>query len=105
MVVRIENGEFNLSAEGEIILCQAGDCIRDAYIMASRRHFPFSGKVPPLKFFETAQYNSWMELDYHQNQEDILKYGVKIISYEYADPIENTFEEELTFSHFVPSIN
>ena len=79
MVVRIENGEFNLSAEGEIILCQAGNCIRDAYIMASRRHFPFSGKVPPLKFFETAQYNSWMELDYHQNQEDILKYAHSIV--------------------------
>jgi alpha-glucosidase len=79
MVVRIENGEFNLSAEGEIILCQAGNCIRDAYIMASRHHFPFSGKVPPLKFFETAQYNSWMELDYHQNQEDILKYAHSIV--------------------------
>ena len=38
-------------------------------------------------------------------EEDILQYGVKIISYEYADPIENTFEEKLTFSRFVPSIN
>jgi hypothetical protein len=38
-------------------------------------------------------------------EEDILQYGVKIISYEYADPIENTFEEKLTFSRFEPSIN
>lgn len=38
-------------------------------------------------------------------EEDILQYGVKIISYEYAEPIENTFEEKLTVSRFEPSIN
>ena len=79
MMVRIENGEFNLSAESEIIICQASDSLKGAYLTASRRHFPFSGKVPPLKFFETAQYNTWMELDYHQNQADILKYAHGII--------------------------
>ena len=36
---------------------------------------------------------------------DILQQGVKIISYQYADPIQNTFEEKVTFSHFTPSIN
>ena len=79
MVVIIENGEFNLSAKSEIILCHAGSCLKDAYLTASRLHFPFSGKVPPLKFFETAQYNSWMELDYHQNQADILNYAHGIV--------------------------
>lgn len=38
-------------------------------------------------------------------EEDILQYGVKLISYEYADPIENSFKEQLTFSRFEPSIN
>ncbi len=38
-------------------------------------------------------------------EEDILQYGVKLISYEYAAPIENTFKEKLTFSRFEPSIN
>ena len=38
-------------------------------------------------------------------EEEILRYGVKLISYEYAAPIENTFTEKLTFSRFVPSIN
>ena len=38
-------------------------------------------------------------------EEDILQYGVKLISYEYADPIENSFKEKLTFSRFEPSIN
>ena len=79
MLVHIEDGEFLLSAPSDILLRQAGDCLRDAYLAASREHFPFSGKVPPLKFFESAQYNSWMELDYHQNQEDILKYAHGIV--------------------------
>ena len=38
-------------------------------------------------------------------EEDILQYGVRLISHEYAAPIENTFKEKLTFSRFVPSIN
>jgi hypothetical protein len=38
-------------------------------------------------------------------EEDILQYGVKLISYEYAAPIENSFKEQLTFSRFEPSIN
>lgn len=79
MKVRISGGEFDLCAPCEIVLCQAGDCLKDAYLEASKRHFPFSGKVPPLKFFESAQYNSWMELDYHQSQEGILKYAHGIV--------------------------
>lgn len=79
MVVHIEGGEIELSACSEIILCQAGNCLKDAYLTASEKHFKFSGKVPPLKFFESAQYNSWMELDYNQNQEAILKYAHGIV--------------------------
>ena len=37
--------------------------------------------------------------------EDILKHGIKIISYEYDVPIENSFKKKLAFSRFVPSIN
>ena len=32
-------------------------------------------------------------------------YGVKIISYKYANPIENTFKETFTFVEFEPTIN
>ena len=79
MKVKISDGEISLSADAEIILWEEGKCIKDAYLDASRRYFPFSGKVPPLKFFESAQYNTWMELDYHQNQADILKYAHGIV--------------------------
>ena len=79
MEVRIENGEFNLDAKTEIILVEAGKTLKDAYLAAQNNHFKFTGKVPPLKFFESAQYNTWMELDYHQNQADILKYAHGIV--------------------------
>ncbi|MBQ8163421.1 MAG: hypothetical protein IJZ93_03520 [Clostridia bacterium] len=79
MKVHIEGGVFDLSANSDIILCQCGDCLKDAYLNACNKHFKFSGKIPPLKFFESAQYNTWMELDYHQNQESILKYAHGIV--------------------------
>lgn len=83
MQVHIVNGEINLSAESEILLCNAGNTLRDAYLAASRAHFPFSGKVPPHKFFTTAQYNTWMELDYNQSQEGVLKYAHGLIEHGY----------------------
>ncbi len=79
MKVHIENGEFLLSGESDIILCHAGNSLKDAYLAASDNHFKFTGKMPPLKFFESAQYNTWMEFDYHQNQADILKYAHGIV--------------------------
>ncbi|MBQ7761239.1 MAG: glycoside hydrolase [Clostridia bacterium] len=79
MVVHIENGVFDLYADSEIILCHNGNCLKDAYLSASQKHFKFSGKVPPLMFFEGAQYNTWMELDYNQNQKSILEYARGIV--------------------------
>ncbi len=79
MLVHIENGELDLDADCEIVLYKEGSCLKDAYLSASQRYFKFSGKVPPLKFFESAQYNTWMELDYNQNQESILKYAHGIV--------------------------
>ena len=79
MVVHIENGVFDIEASSEIVLTNAGECLKEAYLDAMENHFKFTGKVPPLKFFETAQYNTWMELDYHQSQDAILKYAHAIV--------------------------
>ena len=58
MVVTVENGVFNINAPTEIILWDEGETLKDAYLDASSKYFKFSGKVPPIKFFETAQYNT-----------------------------------------------
>ena len=39
------------------------------------------------------------------DEADIAEFGVKLISYDYADPIKNTYKKELTLSSFEPSIN
>ncbi len=80
MTIKISGGEIALSADAPIEVCEAGATLRDAYLAASQKHFPFSGKVPPAKFFETAQYNTWMELDYNQSQEGVLTYARGLIA-------------------------
>ncbi len=84
MQVKVSGGEFSLESETDIILKVCGDCLRDAYLCAMKAHFPFTGKVPTLKFFETAQYNTWAEFDYNQNQENILKYAHAIVDNGYT---------------------
>lgn len=58
---------------------KAGDSLRQAFLFASQRYFPPSGKLPDKSLFENPQYNSWIELMYNQNQEGILRYadGIK----------------------------
>lgn len=57
----------------------AGKTLRDAYKMASENHFPASGILPDPLFFSMPQYNTWIELLYNQNQEDILKYADQVL--------------------------
>ena len=79
MNVKLSGGIFDISSEADIILCEAGESLKDAYLAASSKHFPFSGKTPPLDFFETAQYNTWMEFDYNQTQQGVLNYARAIV--------------------------
>lgn len=57
----------------------AGKTLREAYLTASHKHFPPSGKTPASMLMTNPQYNTWIELMYNQNQADILKYaeGIK----------------------------
>ena len=41
--------------------------------------FPPSGKTPDLLFFSAPQYNTWIELTYHQNEKDILAYAQSML--------------------------
>jgi alpha-glucosidase len=83
--------QFNISATGirleskfgEIQATVAGKTLRDAYLAACRRHFPPSGKLPDPLFFSLPQYNTWIELMYNQNQQDILSYAGKIMQHDF----------------------
>ncbi|WP_224994371.1 glycoside hydrolase family 31 protein [Cesiribacter sp. SM1] len=53
--------------------------LKDAFQYASQKYFPASGKLPHQLLFTKPQYNTWIELTYNQNQNDILTYANKIV--------------------------
>lgn len=58
---------------------KAGNSLRDAYMLVSQNFFPPQGKIPNELLFTMPQYNTWIELTYNQNEEDILNYAQAII--------------------------
>lgn len=77
--ITAKNGEITVSTESAIELVEAGSTLKEAFIAASKEHFPPKRGVPPREFFETPQYNTWIELRYNQNQADVLKYAHGIV--------------------------
>ena len=55
--------------------------LQGAYRFAMHTFFPPEGGAPPEDFFEVPQYNTWIELQYNQNQTDVLKYAEGILSH------------------------
>ena len=77
---KIEGGNLHLFSDYESLEpVLAGNTLKDAYMAASTKHFPPSGQLPDSLFFSMPQYNTWIELMYNQNQEDILKYADNIM--------------------------
>jgi len=75
-----ENGQLIISKSfGKIVIDSTGHSLAEAFIAASKRFFPSTGKLPDTLLFLRPQYNTWIELAYNQNQADILKYAHDII--------------------------
>ncbi len=78
--VNINNGLINVSVrDGEILSGKSGKNLRTAYEFVVENFFPPNGKIPDELLFTQPQYNTWIELTYDQNEEDILKYASAII--------------------------
>lgn len=81
-VIAISNGVIRIrSNRAPIEVVETGKTLRDAYLYASRNHFPPSGKIPDPLFFTAPQYNTWVELTYHQNEKDILDYAKDMLDH------------------------
>jgi alpha-glucosidase (family GH31 glycosyl hydrolase) len=65
--------------EGEVITAKQGETLKEACLYASKHFFPPSGKIPDPLLFTSPQYNTWIELQYDQNEKDILQYAENII--------------------------
>lgn len=71
----VTNGSLVFETEAPIKVVEAGKTLREAYLAASKAHFPPSGKTPDLALVAKPQWNTWIELTYNQNQKDILAYA------------------------------
>ncbi len=52
-----------------------------AYRFAMQAFFPPQGGFPPEDFFRVPQYNTWIELQYDQNQAGVLEYARGILAH------------------------
>lgn len=59
----------------QVNVSTAGSTLRSAYMDACQKHFKPTGVLPDTLFFTVPQYNTWIELMYNQNQEDVLTYA------------------------------
>lgn len=76
------NGELLVTTRnGSISHGKVGNNLKDAYQYVSDNFFPPNGVVPPEMFFTHPQYNTWIELMYNQNEEDILNYAQAILDH------------------------
>jgi alpha-glucosidase len=65
----------------KMVVTNAGGTLKEAYLAACQKHFKPNGKLPDALFFTQPQYNTWIELMYSQNQQDILKYAQGIVEH------------------------
>ena len=77
----IRNGRITVSPSGRaaVEVTADGKTLREAFLSVATRHFPASGRIPHELFFSAPQYNTWIELTYHQNEKDILAYAQSML--------------------------
>ena len=76
----LDGGQLQVSGlQDSLYIGQDGKTLADAFRTGSQRFFRASGKMPDPLLFSKPQYNTWIELVYNQNQDDILKYAHAII--------------------------
>jgi len=76
----IKADTLSINSVNEIKIEKAGNTLAEAYRTVGKKFFPASGKMPDSSLFTNPQYNTWIELLYNQNQDDILKYAHSVIN-------------------------
>lgn len=92
-------------ARGEVKHGRAGSTLAEAQKFAAAAFFPASGKMPDELLFAKPQYNTWIELTYNQNQQDVLKYAQGILANGFPPGvlmIDDTWQEDYGLWRFHP---
>jgi len=87
-VIEFDRGKITVTSDSDVELTDAGNTLRDAYLCAMKKHFPFEKDIfVPREYVKHPQFNTWMELIKNQNQKDILRYAHEIIENGYTPGI------------------
>lgn len=82
-----------------------GNSLAEVQRYVSHQYFSASGKMPNPLLFSRPQFNTWIELSYNQNQEDILKYAHSILDNGFPPGvlmIDDTWQEDYGNWNFHP---
>ena len=78
--VKFNTGTIAATSQfSEIRSGTAGSTLKEVFQAVSSRYFPPSGRIPAHPFFTRPQYNSWIELTYNQNEQDLMNYAKGIV--------------------------
>ncbi len=77
--VHFNKGEIVIDDKFQVELLDGFKTLKGAALYAAKNYYAEDGRVPDLRFFKTPQYNTWIELMYNQNQEQILEYARGLI--------------------------
>jgi alpha-glucosidase len=77
---RINNDTLLVYSDNpDLKISQNGETLKSAFLDVASKNFPSSGQIPDSSFFTNPTYSTWIELNYNQNQKDILIYAHQII--------------------------
>ncbi|MGB3778300.1 MAG: glycoside hydrolase family 31 protein [Tunicatimonas sp.] len=106
LAVTFDAGMLRAAAHrGKIVHGQSGTTLREAYLAASQRFFPPSGDIPDSLLFTRPQFNTWIELQYDQNEAAILSYAQSIVDRGFAPGvlmIDDTWQANYGTWQFAP---
>ncbi len=81
--VLVDSTKIQVTSRDKITYSLGHKTLKEAYRYASTTYFPTAGKMPEELLFTSPQYNTWIELMYDQNEQDILKYARAIKQNDY----------------------
>jgi len=99
------NAVIITDAYNKVQMGSHGQNLAEVQRYVSDKFFKASGKLPDSLLFTAPQYNTWIELNYHHNQVDILKYAHAIIDNGMPPGvimIDDTWQEDYGLWNFHP---
>lgn len=79
--ITFEHGTINITkSKTNINLVTSNEkTLQGAYRLAMETYFPFTNKNIPIEMYQNAQFNTWIQLLYNQNEFDVIQYARDIL--------------------------